>query len=603
MVMSHCYWLMLVHLLLILHSATPMHISYCGSDGSLITLGHNSCSGGFNFGPHKLSCVCISGIYRLWMDNCVVYDGFMDGGCSSLIVAAGEAADTVGVVSRLRFASGLESEEQEWVNSTTAVFSASASRDYESWQAWEVGSRASTTADNFYTTHGDAFLLTSTPPRICVERKLKDWDEICRYFREENNQLWGPGGIEVQVEENCAAPFGAKKIPLRSGSCYNIMRQQDSECTLSCGGSGGGGGGESSTYPTPPISTSTEKVTEENKLLQRRSPSSKKSDNDKGRGDINKSANKSVSTSSEQNPFKATTAHQQTQQTNFWLNRKLNHYSKLRQVGYLKAHDLTQIPPTRTFELLELIREIGKRVCGGDQYVSSLYIDQALDLFVLLHKGRNYRYTEDLGGSEAGWIRTILGGCLLDARPLSLVMGDTAPPGCTDLQKVTGVCADGLNNCTQLRVSKRHGFEDGDGLSNGGVSSTIGTYHLVVETAWDLVDLAQVVCFPAFAQSYRMLHQWEQATEKLFTREIRKLWHNPGLSMKAYQSLLTPSAGVDAHNLEMCVEGAYALNPSLSRLVRPPEPRRFFKRRKRDTEQVAADVYCRATEPDFEYPC
>lgn len=82
----------------------------------------------------------------------MVYDGFMDGGCSSLIVAAGEAADTVGVVSRLRFASGLESEEQEWVNSTTAVFSASASRDYESWQAWEVGSRASTTADNFYTT-------------------------------------------------------------------------------------------------------------------------------------------------------------------------------------------------------------------------------------------------------------------------------------------------------------------------------------------------------------------------------------------------------------------------------------------------------------------
>lgn len=62
MVMSHCYWLMLVHLLLILHSATPMHISYCGSDGSLITLGHNSCSGGFNFGPHKLSCVCISGM-------------------------------------------------------------------------------------------------------------------------------------------------------------------------------------------------------------------------------------------------------------------------------------------------------------------------------------------------------------------------------------------------------------------------------------------------------------------------------------------------------------------------------------------------------------
>lgn len=107
---------------------------------------------------------------------------------------------------------------------------------------------------------------------------------------------------------------------------------------------------------------------------------------------------------------------------------------------------------------------------------------------------------------------------------------------------MTGVCADGLNNCTQLRVSKRHGFEDGDGLSNGGVSSTIGTYHLVVETAWDLVDLAQVVCFPAFAQSYRMLHQWEQATEKLFTREIRKLWwvwfHILSLTLRMYIIML-----------------------------------------------------------------
>ncbi len=50
----------------------------------------------------------------------------------------------------------------------------------------------------------------------------------------------------------------------------------------------------------------------------------------------------------------------QTEATNTFLNRKLNHYSKLRQVGYLKPHDLALIPPTRTFSLLELVREVAK---------------------------------------------------------------------------------------------------------------------------------------------------------------------------------------------------------------------------------------------------
>jgi hypothetical protein len=205
--------------------------------------------------------------------------------------------------------------------------------------------------------------------------------------------------------------------------------------------------------------------------------------------------------------------------------------------------------------------------------VSPLFIDTALDLFVLLHKGRSYRYSEDLDASQAAWIRTILGGCLLDARPIHLIQSSSSPPQCTDLQKVSGVCMaesiDNDYNCSlvdDLKVGPAH------------EQIPLGSFHLVVEAAWDVVDLAAVVCFPAFSQSYRMLHQWEVATEKLFTREIRKLWHNPGLSLKAYQSLLTPSAAVDAHNLEMCVEGAYHLNPILSRLSRPPEPKRVFRR-------------------------
>lgn len=61
------------------------------------------------------------------------------------------------------------------------------------------------------------------------------------------------------------------------------------------------------------------------------------------------------------------------------------------------------------------------------------------------------------------------------------------------------------------------------------------------------------------------------------TRCIRR--YNPNVSLKVYQNLLTPSAQVDMYNLEMCVEAAYALNPPLTRLRRPMEPRRSFRRK------------------------
>jgi hypothetical protein len=57
--------------------------------------------------------------------------------------------------------------------------------------------------------------------------------------------------------------------------------------------------------------------------------------------------------------------------------------------------------------------------------------------------------------------------------------------------------------------------------------------------------------------------------------------------MKVYQNLLTPSAQIDMFNLEMCVEGAYALNPALTRLNRPSEPRRFFRRKYFRKNQLA----------------
>lgn len=51
-----------------------------------------------------------------------------------------------------------------------------------------------------------------------------------------------------------------------------------------------------------------------------------------------------------------------------------------------------------------------------------------------------------------------------------------------------------------------------------------GKYHFVVDAIWQIIDLTHVLCYPSFAKSYRMYHVWEQASEKLFTRDIRNLW-------------------------------------------------------------------------------
>jgi hypothetical protein len=134
--------------------------------------------------------------------------------------------------------------------------------------------------------------------------------------------------------------------------------------------------------------------------------------------------------------FTKLTVTQQMNANNFFLNRKLNHYSKLRQVGYLQPNDLRQIKPQRTFELLELVRDISKRACA-DRYVSSLFIDQAVDLFVILHKGRNYRYSEDLGEDDFSWMRKILTSCLIDTHELEMIPEqDEFSMKCEDFQKV-----------------------------------------------------------------------------------------------------------------------------------------------------------------------
>jgi len=51
-------------------------------------------------------------------------------------------------------------------------------------------------------------------------------------------------------------------------------------------------------------------------------------------------------------------------------------------------------------------------------------------------------------------------------------------------------------------------------------------YHYVIDAVWLGVDLVHIICFPHFEASYRMFHSWEQAMEKVFTREIKNLWYH-----------------------------------------------------------------------------
>ena len=119
---------------------------------------------------------------------------------------------------------------------------------------------------------------------------------------------------------------------------------------------------------------------------------------------------------------------------NMFLNRQLNQYAKLRQVKAVPKPDHSQIKPTRTFAIFDLMRQITMKTCSAE-FVTPAFIEKAVDLFIVLHKGRNYRYVEDLTETDSGWIRDILHECNKDVQSLNLFGGDMEE-GCEEFQKV-----------------------------------------------------------------------------------------------------------------------------------------------------------------------
>jgi len=161
----------------------------------------------------------------MWLDNCVLFDGFMQEGCSNLSQAEW-------TVMGLKFAGKMDNFE----NLTVAIYSKDDTDD-QPWLSHGVGSNKSTNSDNFYTINGDAYLMVSKLEEdvkyICVEKNIKPEDNICRYYREDDDtgENWSENdeSIRIVVSKKCKRPADFRKIEMVPQSCYGALEKEDCE--------------------------------------------------------------------------------------------------------------------------------------------------------------------------------------------------------------------------------------------------------------------------------------------------------------------------------------------------------------------------------------
>jgi len=120
-------------------------------------------------------------------------------------------------------------------------------------------------------------------------------------------------------------------------------------------------------------------------------------------------------------------------ETNAWLNRKLNRYAKLRQVKLAAKPSLgRELKRIRSLALLDVMKEITIKSCP---FTSSDFLEQALDLFLVLHQVQDLHVSLDLPPVNFEWIHQILNACSKEARPLNLYV-ETGPIGCEESEYV-----------------------------------------------------------------------------------------------------------------------------------------------------------------------
>lgn len=95
---------------------------------------------------------------------------------------------------------------------------------------------------------------------------------------------------------------------------------------------------------------------------------------------------------------------------NFFMHKKLSKFTRLRQVGQLEEPDLSKTAPNKTFTLIGIAKDITRKYCP-EEFISDIFLNQALELFVALHKGQDLHYIEDLPPRDFKWIEEILLDC------------------------------------------------------------------------------------------------------------------------------------------------------------------------------------------------
>jgi hypothetical protein len=167
----------------------------------------------------------------MWLDNCDLYDGFMEEGCTTL-------TQEEWTVMGMRFAGKVG----PLANSTAAIYGKEDS-ETKAWTAHQVGSNGTSNSDNFYILNGDVSLMISEDGTgkqkkfICIEKQIKEVDQICRYYRNEEgnaNETWleEDGALEIVVLDSCRPEQGFRKVELSPENCYGILNRDDCRLRL-----------------------------------------------------------------------------------------------------------------------------------------------------------------------------------------------------------------------------------------------------------------------------------------------------------------------------------------------------------------------------------
>ena len=116
--------------------------------------------------------------------------------------------------------------------------------------------------------------------------------------------------------------------------------------------------------------------------------------------------------------------HEFIKHDNDFLDRKMAQYALMSQIKDIPP--IQPLMPNRTFELFNRMIRISNRFCP-DHFVPNIWVNHIMELFYVLHKGREFKYDEALSPQEFTWIKEILDRCEEKGYEIDLITDPNAP--------------------------------------------------------------------------------------------------------------------------------------------------------------------------------